>query len=131
MIFYRTVWISDICPALTARLKNHFTAHSFTVPNIISPEKEKNKKGVWKTYKLVTVQPECCVERRTHGRDFFAGRRQRECLSRFSVRFFRLGVSKQNGISFLRLRDALKRHPCRIGLNRASVHGFPYVSAFC
>jgi len=24
------------------------------------------------------------------------------------------------------LRDALKRHPCRIGLNRASMHGFPW-----
>ena len=36
----------------------------------------------------VTVQPECCVERRTHGRDFFAGRRQREHLSRFSVLAF-------------------------------------------
>ena len=70
-------------------------------------------------------------DRRTHGRDFFAGRRQRERLSRFSVHFFRLGVSKQNGVCFLRRRDALKRHPCRIGLNRASVHGFPYVSAFC
>ncbi len=29
----------------------------------------------------------------------------------FSVHFFRLGVSKQNGISFHRLRDALKRNP--------------------
>ena len=80
---------------------------------------------------MVTVQSECCVEGWTHGRDFFAERRQRERLSRFSVHFFRLGVSKQNGISFLRRRDALRRHPCRIGLNRASVHGFPYVSVFC
>ncbi len=60
-----------------------------------------------------------------------AGRRQRDYLSRFSVHFFRLGVSKQNGVSFHRLRDALKRHPCRIGLNRASLHGFPYVLTFC
>ena len=43
----------------------------------------------------------------------------------FSVRFFRLGVSKQNDVGFHRLRDALKWHPCRIGLNRASLHGFP------
>ena len=28
-------------------------------------------------------------ERRTHGREFFAGQRQRDCLSRFSVHFFR------------------------------------------
>ena len=71
----------------------------------------ENQKSV---REFVTVQPEFCVERRTHGRDFFTGRRQRERLSRFSVHFFRLGVSKQNGISFLRRRDALKRHPCRL-----------------
>ena len=48
----------------------------------------------------------------------------------FSVRFFRLGVSKQNDVGFHRLRDALKRHPCRIGLNRASMHGFPKIFTF-
>ena len=35
---------------------------------------------------------------------FFSGRQQRNCLSRFSVRFFRLEVSKQNGKVCRRLR---------------------------
>ena len=42
---------------------------------------------------------------RTHGREFFGGRRQRDCLSRFSVHFFRLGVSKQNGVGYRWLRS--------------------------
>ena len=58
---------------------------------------------------------------RTHGSDYFAGRQQRDGMSRFSVHFFRLGVSKQNGVSFHRLRDVLKRHPCRLGLKWASM----------
>ena len=41
---------------------------------------------------------------RTHGREFFAGLRRRECLSRFSVHFFRQEFSKQNGVGFHRLR---------------------------
>ena len=58
---------------------------------------------------------------RTHGQKFLAGRRQWDCLSRFSVHFFWLGFSKQNGVGFHRLRDALKRHPCRLGLKWASM----------
>ena len=60
-----------------------------------------------------------------HGRENFAGRRQGDCLSRFSVHLFRLGISKQNSVGFHMLRDALHWHPCRVGLNRASMHGFP------
>ena len=48
----------------------------------------------------------CWEAERTHGREFFAGRRQRDCLSRFSVHLFRLEVSKQNGVSFHRLRSS-------------------------
>ncbi len=39
--------------------------------------------------------------------------------------------SKQNSKGFSMLRDALKRHPCRIGLNRPFVAGSPWVSIFC
>ena len=37
---------------------------------------------------------------------FFSGRQQRNCLSRFSVRFFRLEVSKQNEKVCHRLRSS-------------------------
>ena len=54
-----------------------------------------------------------------------------DCLSRFSVRFFRLEVSKQNGESVSQATVVLKRHPCRIGLKWASLPISPWASAFC
>lgn len=42
----------------------------------------------------------------------------------FPARFW-MGFSKQNGLGFTVFRAALKRHPCRFGLNSASMRCFP------
>ena len=67
-------------------------AFSITKGDIKRQEEKKHMiAGMQEVF--VTVQPECCVERRTHGRDFFAGRRQRERLSRIFRASFPAGVS--------------------------------------
>ncbi len=66
-----------------------------------------------------------------HGRDFFRDGGSGIACPGFSVHFFRLEVSKQNEKVCHKLRDVLKRHPCRIGLKWASTPISPWVSAFC
>ena len=52
-------------------------------------------------------------------------------LALFYAHFFRRVFLSRMNAEFHRLRDVLKRHPCRIGLNRTSLSGSPLVSTFC
>lgn len=68
---------------------------------------------------------------RTQGKEFFGGRRCRDCLSLFSVHLFRWFFLNRMYAGFHGLRAVLKRHPCRIGLKWASLPISPLLSAFC